>query len=160
MTANPVTPPSSYVTLGVGEDRFAVGVQTVREILDNSRPMAHLPNAPAFLQGVIDVRGCMVPVVDLCLKLGLPASTPTDDTRILVLDFTLVGRVLVVGLLVDRVFEVAEMQTDDLNVVPDIGIHWKSEFIQAIGRLDGRFIVILDLEHLFNSTEIASLKLQ
>ncbi|MBF0138864.1 MAG: chemotaxis protein CheW [Magnetococcales bacterium] len=160
MTADPVAKVLSYVTLGVGKDRFAVGVQTVREILDNSRPMAHLPNAPAFLQGVIDVRDCMVPVVDLRLKLGLPASTPTDDTRILVLDFAFVGRTLVIGLLVDRVFEVAEMQTDNLNVVPDIGMRWKSDLIQAIGRLDGRFIVILDLERLFSDTEIALLQLQ
>lgn len=152
--------PASFVTLGIGEDRFAVGVHTVREILDNSRPVAHLPNAPAFLRGVIDVRGCMVPVVDLRMKLGLPTGGHTDDTRILVLDLTIADRSLVVGLQVDRVFEVAEFQTNSLNTAPDIGVRWNSAFIKAIGRWDGRFVVILDLEHLFSSLEIACLHLE
>lgn len=150
--------PLSYVILGVGEDRFAVEVQVVREILDNSRPIAHLPNAPAFLCGIIDVRGCTVPVIDLRMKLGLPTVAMTDDTRILVLDVAIAGRTLVIGLRVDRVFGVDEFVTSDLNSAPDIGVRWKAEAIKAIGRLNDTFVIIFDLQHMFTTHEIASLQ--
>src|ERR1700758_3955109 len=126
-TAN-ATP--NYVTLGVGDEIFAVDVAIVREILAY-RTVAHLPNAPPFLVGVIDVRGCTVPVIALRLKLGLPAVSITDDTRILVLEIDVKGRQLVVGLLADRVFEVAEFEIDGLEAAPDVGVRWKSEYIRG-----------------------------
>ena len=149
---------SSFVTLGVGADRFAVAVHIVREILDNSRPIAYLPNAPSFLCGVIDVRGCTVPVIDLRVKLGVPATPVTDDTRILVLDLVIENRKLVIGMLVDRVFEVAEFGRDDLDTAPDIGVRWQSDYIKAIGRLRDDFVVIFDMQHLFSTHDIASLQ--
>ena len=148
---------SNYVTLGVGDEIFAVDVANVREILAY-RTVAHLPNAPPFLVGVIDVRGCTVPVIALRLKLGLPAVSITDDARILVLEIAVEGRQLVVGLLVDRVFEVAEFEIDGLESAPDIGVRWKSEYIRGIGRLRGEFVIIFDMEHLLSSEDVASLQ--
>jgi purine-binding chemotaxis protein CheW len=148
---------SNYVTLGVGDEIFAVDVAIVREILAY-RTVAHLPNAPPFLVGVIDVRGCTVPVIALRLKLGLPAVSITDDTRILVLEIDVKGRQLVVGLLADRVFEVAEFEIDGLEAAPDVGVRWKSEYIRGIGRLRGEFVIIFDMEHLLSSEDVASLQ--
>jgi purine-binding chemotaxis protein CheW len=148
---------SNYVTLGVGDEIFAVDVAIVREILAY-RTVAHLPNAPPFLVGVIDVRGCTVPVIALRLKLGLPAVSITDDTRILVLEIDVEGRQLVVGLLADQVFEVAEFEIDGLEAAPDVGVRWKSEYIRGIGRLRGEFVIIFDMEHLLSSEDVASLQ--
>ena len=148
---------SNYVTLGVGDEIFAVDVAIVREILAY-RTVAHLPNAPPFLVGVIDVRGCTVPVIALRLKLCLPAVSITDDTRILVLEIDVEGRQLVVGLLADRVFEVAEFEIDGLEAAPDVGVRWKSEYIRGIGRLRGEFVIIFDMEHLLSSEDVASLQ--
>jgi len=148
---------SNYVTLGIGGEIFAVDVAIVREILAY-RTVAHLPNAPPFLVGVIDVRGCTVPVIALRLKLGLPAASITDDTRILVLEIDVKGRQLVVGLLADRVFEVAEFEIDGLEAAPDVGVRWKSEYIRGIGRLRGEFVIIFDMEHLLSSEDVASLQ--
>jgi purine-binding chemotaxis protein CheW len=148
---------SNYVTLGVGDEIFAVDVAIVREILAY-RTVAHLPNAPPFLVGVIDVRGCTVPVIALRLKLGLPAASITDDTRILVLEIDVKGRQLVVGLLADQVFEVAEFEIDGLEAAPDVGVRWKSEYIRGIGRLRGEFVIIFDMEHLLSSEDVASLQ--
>jgi purine-binding chemotaxis protein CheW len=148
---------SNYVTLGVGDEIFAVDVAIVREILAY-RTVAHLPNAPPFLVGVIDVRGCTVPVIALRLKLGLPAVSITDDTRILVLEINVKGRQLVVGLLADQVFEVAEFEIDGLEAAPDVGVRWKSEYIRGIGRLRGEFVIIFDMEHLLSSEDVASLQ--
>jgi purine-binding chemotaxis protein CheW len=149
--------PSNYVTLGVGDEIFAVDVAIVREILAY-RTIAHLPNAPPFLVGVIDVRGCTVPVIALRLKLGLPAVSITDDTRILVLEIDVEGRQLVVGLLADRVFEVAEFEIDGLEAAPDVGVRWKSEYIRGIGRLRGNLVIIFDMEHLLSSEDVASMQ--
>ncbi|MEO5349908.1 MAG: chemotaxis protein CheW [Magnetococcus sp. YQC-3] len=150
---------SSYVTLGVGDGRFAVEVKIVREILDNSRPVAHLPNAPSFLRGVIDVRGCTVPVLDLRVKLGLPATTTTEDTRILVLDLPVGDRNLVIGMQVERVFEVAEFGLNALDAAPDIGVQWQSDYIKGIGRLHDHFVVVFDMQKLFTSHDVASIPL-
>ena len=155
----PISPTttSSYVTLGVGDETFAVDVGLVHEILDY-RAVAHLPNAPAFLVGVIDVRGRTVPVVDLRSKLGFPPAPVTDQSRILVLELGVDGRRLVIGLLADRVFEVAEFETSGLESAPDVGLHWKSDYIRAIGRLRGTFVIIFDMEHLFGSDDVARLQ--
>ena len=146
---------SNYVTVGVGDEIFAVDVANVREILAY-RTVVHLPNAPAFLVGVIDVRGCTVPVIALRLKLGLPAVSITDDTRILVLEIDVEGRQLVVGLLADQVFEVAEFEIEGLEAAPDVGVRWKSEYIRGIGRLRGNLVIIFDMEHLLSSEDVAS----
>lgn len=149
--------PSSYVTVGIDDETFAIDVTYVREILDH-RDITRLPHAPPYLIGVIDVRDCTVPVVDLRIKLGLPPSSATEHTRILVLELTVQGRPLVIGLKTDRVFEVAEFDTHGLDSAPDVGVQWKSEYIQAIGRLRGTFVILFDMERLFGSDEVASLQ--
>lgn len=145
-----------FVTLGVDREIFAVGVDAVREILD-PRPMAALPHAPAFLSGIIDVRGQAVPVLDLRQKLGLPPAPLTEHSRIVVIEVALPGRELVLGLLTDRVFEVTELDDDSAGDAPDIGVRWRSDYIRAIGRRQGRFVIVFELARLFGSEEAALL---
>lgn len=145
-----------FVTLGVEREIFAVGVEAVREILD-PRPMAALPHAPAFLSGIIDVRGDAVPVLDLRRKLGLAPAPLTEHTRIVVIEVPMPGRDLVLGLLTDRVFEVTELDDDSAGEAPDIGVRWRSDYIRAIGRRQGRFVIVFDLARLFGSEEAALL---
>src|SRR5580658_6278009 len=97
---------TQFVTLGIDREVFAVPVDIVLEILD-MRQMFRVPDAPAHLAGLIDVRGRSVPVIDLRVKLGLPAVAATESTRIMVLEVPVVGRQIVLGLIADRVFEVA-----------------------------------------------------
>jgi purine-binding chemotaxis protein CheW len=151
MTRAPTT--SSYVTLALGEEVLAVEVGIVREILDNI-PITRLPIAPPFLSGVIDVRGATVPVIDLRVKLGLPPAPATQDTRILIVNLPHEGRDLVIGLHVERVFEVAEFETEALQGLPDIGQRWESEYIKGIGRLREQFVIIFDPLKLFTSREM------
>jgi purine-binding chemotaxis protein CheW len=154
MTRGPTA--SSYVTLALGEEVLAIEVEIVREILD-SIPITRLPIAPPYLSGVIDVRGATVPVIDLRVKLGLPPAPATQDTRILIVNLTHEGRDLVIGLHVERVFEVAEFETEALQTVPDIGERWESEYIRAIGRLREQFVIIVDPLKLFTSHQIDSI---
>ncbi|MBC7952539.1 MAG: chemotaxis protein CheW [Rhodospirillaceae bacterium] len=143
---------SQYVTLGLDREVFAVEVHRVREILDVP-PIAKLPNGPAYLLGMIDVRGECVPVIDLRAKLGFAPAAHTLQTRILVLEVEVCERRLVMGLLADRVFEVTPL--DGVEAPPDIGVRWHSEYIQGIGRRGDTFVVVFDLTRLFSSDDIA-----
>ena len=144
---------TSYVTLALGQEVCAVEVGIVREILDTG-PITRVPNAPSFLAGVIDVRGSTVPVIDLRVKLGMISAPVTPDTRILVTDLSVDGRVLSVGLQVERVFEVAQFEAGSLQSPPDVGGGWRSEYIKAIGRLRGDLVIVFDLPNLFSAREI------
>ncbi|HVI51877.1 MAG TPA: chemotaxis protein CheW [Candidatus Sulfotelmatobacter sp.] len=141
-----------YVTLGIDGEVFAVEVEMVREILD-MRPVSRVPNAPSFMMGMIDVRGHTVPVICLRSKLGLPAVPPTEHTRIVVLEIPLGDHTRTMGLIADQVFEVTPLPEGGMETAPDIGTRWSSEYIQAIGRRNGAFVIVFDLTHLFSSDE-------
>jgi purine-binding chemotaxis protein CheW len=142
-----------YVTLGLDREIFAVPVGKVREILE-VRPISRLPHAPDYLLGIIDVRGCSVPVIDLRLKLGLPPVETTVATRILVLEVAVRDRGLVLGLLVDKVFEVTALDGDTMDPPPDIGMRWRSDYITAVARRGDAFVIVFDLSKLFTATEL------
>ena len=147
---------AQYVTLGVADELFAAPVEKVQEILD-MRPIARLPQAPETLLGMIDVRGQGIPVVDLRLTLGLPAAPDNENTRIIVL--ALAGRDggdLRLGLRADRVFEVTLLDDDSLDPPPAISGDWSGHCIAGIGRRNGRFVTVLDLERLLGSFEPSS----
>jgi purine-binding chemotaxis protein CheW len=148
---------SQFVTLGLDSERFAVPVGMVREILDIRQPF-RIPEAPPHLAGLIDVRGRAVPLIDLRLKLGLPPRAATADTRILVLDVPLDGRVLSLGLIADRVFEVAALDAGSLAPPPEIGTSWACGYIQGIGRRGDSFVVILDIARLLSGDSAALLR--
>lgn len=150
-----------FVTLGLGAEVFAVSVAHVREILDYQAPFA-IPEGPDYLMGLTDVRGRATPTIDLRLKLGLPPIAPTGATRILVLDVQLSDRVLSLGLVADRVIEVIAFSDDQIEAAPDIGVPWRSEYIQGVVRRDtpsgsGGFVVIFDLSRLLTSQDAAAL---
>jgi purine-binding chemotaxis protein CheW len=145
---------TQFVTLGIDREVFAVPVDTVLEILD-MRELFRIPDAPAHLAGLIDVRGRSVPVIDLRVKLGLPAASVTEGTRIMVLEIPLAGRQLVLGLIADRVYEVASLDDGRLEPPPDIGTKWHSEYISGVGRRGEHFVVAFNLARLFASDEHA-----
>ena len=152
---------SQFVTLGLGPEVFAVSVAHVREILDYQAPFA-IPEGPDYLLGLTDVRGRGTPTIDLRLKLGLPRAEPTGTTRILVLDVPLADRLLSLGLVADRVIEVVSFSESQIEAAPDIGVPWRSEYIQGVVRRDtasgnSGFVVIFDLERLLTSQDAAAL---
>lgn len=145
---------SQYVTLGIAEDIFAAPVERVQEILE-VQAVSRMPNAPAWFLGMIEVRGQGVPVIDLRLKLGLGAVDDTVNTRIVVLQVSVDGRELTLGLKTDRVFEVAVLDEAELEQPPEIGVRWNSDLIAGIGRRNGKFVTVLDLNRLFGVAEVA-----
>lgn len=145
------------VTFGMDESLFALPVALVQEILD-PRTVARLPNAPSYLQGVIDVRGSSVVVIDFRLLLGEPARTDRTDTRIMVLQLDRNDGALHIALRVDRVIEVTGLDDGRLESLAEAAlIDWDQRMVRGIGRRNGGFVTVLRVEGLFDSEVMAAL---
>jgi purine-binding chemotaxis protein CheW len=144
-----------YVTFALDREVFAVPVALVREILD-FRQAFRIPNGPDYLLGLTDVRGHGVPTIDLRVRLGLAKTEPTPHTRILVINATIDGRELTLGLVADRVFEVSTFAHSQMEAAPDIGVSWSSSYIAGVVRRQTDFVVLLDISRLFSGGSMAS----
>lgn len=145
---------TQFVTFSLDNEVFAVPVSVVREILDHEEAFK-IPHGPEYLLGLRDVRGQGVPVIDLRLRLGMTKTEKTPHTRALVLDVPIGEKILTLGLVADRVFEVTPFRTEEIEGPPDIGVRWPSDYIAGVVRRNGGFVVIVDLARLFSSTEMA-----
>lgn len=135
--------------LGLGGEFFAIEASAVREILDPVS-VTDVPGARAFVSGVINVRGRIVPLADLRVQFEMPVTPPTTDTRIVVLEIDLDGDPTVVGILADKVYEVTQIAAGALEEAPRIGMRWRPEFIRYIGKRRDDFIVVPDLNRVLN----------
>ena len=145
---------SQYLTFKLGAEMFALDVSNVREVLDFTT-ITKVPRAPEFMRGVINVRGSVVPVIDLHIKFGLPAVERTVDTRIVVMEIDLDGDATVIGALADAVQNVMEIDPDQIEKTPAVGSDWDRDLIKGIGKHDDKFIMILDVNRLFSTNELA-----
>ncbi len=143
---------AQYVTFSLGDEVFAVPVGVVREILDHEDPFK-IPNGPEYLLGLRDVRGQGVPVMDLRLKLGLTKTVATQHTRVLVMDIPLADRMLTLGMVADRVYEVTPFRQDQIEQAPDIGSTWRSDYIAGVVRREQGFVVLVDLASLLSDRD-------
>lgn len=143
-----------YVTFSLGEELFGVEVTRTREILSVT-PVTRVPQTPEYLLGVINLRGQVVPVVDMRLKLGLPAGEETEDTCIIVVEVQIDGEAIVVGALADAVREVLEVRSDQIEPAPRLGTRLKTEFISGMGKVGEQFLILLNIDRVFNSDELA-----
>jgi len=141
-----------YVTFGLGDEIFAAPVSLVREILTYQAP-SRIPNGPPYLLGLTDVRGRGVPTADLRIRLGMAPVEPTLNTRILVLDIPVEERILSLGLVADRVYEVTGFAVDEIEPSPDIGVKWRSDYISGVVRRPDGFVVLIDLARLLSTTD-------
>ena len=154
--ASSLSDEAQFVTFALGKEVFAVPVGVVREILDYEE-VFRIPNGPDYLLGLRDVRGQGVPTIDLRLKLGLSRTEPTPSTRVLVLDVPLESRVLSLGMVADKVFEVIPFRRSQIEAAPEIGVRWGSDYIAGVVRRDEGFVVIVDLARLLSSNDTALL---
>lgn len=140
------------VTFGLGQEVFAVPVPLVREILDYKEPF-RIPNGPDHFLGLIDVRGEGIPTIDLRLRLGMPKAEPTVLTRILILEVPRVGRTLTIGLLIDKALSVSVFPRSAIETSPDIGVAWRSEYIEGVVREETGFVVLIDIARILTSQD-------
>jgi purine-binding chemotaxis protein CheW len=145
---------SQYMTFKLGDELFALNVAQVREVLEISQ-ITKVPTAPEYMRGVVNVRGQAIPVVDLRLRFGLPRSADTVNTRIIVMELELDGETTVLGGIADSVHEVIELEPGNIDPPPRIAMRWRTEFIQGMGKRGDEFIILLDVNAVFSSEELA-----
>ena len=154
MNDNNAASSQQYVTFSLGDELFGVEVTRAREILSVT-PVTRVPQTPDYLLGVINLRGQVVPVVDMRLKLGLPAGEETEDTCIIVVEVLVDGESIVVGALADAVREVLEIRSDQVEPAPRLGTRLKTEFIAGMGNVNEQFLILLNIDRVFSSEELA-----
>lgn len=138
------------LTFGLQDEVFALDAEIVREILDVI-PITEVPGAPAFVGGLINVRGKVVPLADMRLKFGMQPIEPTPDTRIVVVEIPLDGEPTIIGLLADKVYEVSEISGASIEDAPEIGMKWRPDFVSGIGKRGDDFIIIPNIGRIFAS---------
>jgi len=151
-----ITETRQYMTFKLGGESFAINVAQVREVLEVSQ-ITRVPTAPDYIRGVVNVRGQATPVVDLRLKFGLPQAADTVNTRIIVMELELDGEETVLGGIADSVHEVIELEPSNIDPPPRIAMRWRTDFIQGMGKRGDEFIIILDVNAVFSSDELAAL---
>lgn len=138
------------LTVGLDREVFALDAGRVSEILD-SVPVTEVPNARPYVSGVINVRGKVVPLADLRLRFGMERAAASLDTRIVVIEVDLGGEPTTVGILADKVYEVTEIAGASIEETPRVGMRWRPEFIKGIGKKDADFVIVLDIDRVFNT---------
>lgn len=158
MSVAVITETKQYLTFKMNEEIFAVDVSRVREILELS-PITKIPKSSEFMRGVINVRGSIIPIVDLKLSFSMGKTEEKEDTCIVVMEiFQDRDDIIVVGILADSVQEVIKMDAEIIEAVPKIGIKVDADFIQGMGKIDDQFVIILDIDKIFSLNELLNVK--
>lgn len=141
-----------YLTFRLAKETFAVDVAKVREILDFVT-ITKVPQTPDFMRGVINLRGSVVPVVDMKLKFGMEPTEKTVNTCIVVLEVNIDKETTIVGALADSVQEVVDLDPSQIEPPPRIGMNLSIDFIKGMGKLNDEFVIILDTDEIFSFAE-------
>jgi purine-binding chemotaxis protein CheW len=147
---------NQYLTFTLDNEQYAIGVGKVREVLEHTK-ITKLPRTAEFMKGIINLRGAGVPVIDLRLKFGLIGTSITKDTSIIVMEVDGEDGKVVVGALADAVHEVVEIDGKDIEPAPRFGTRLAAEFIKGVGKKDELFIIILDIDRIFNAEDMSLL---
>ena len=138
------------LTLRLDDEIVAIDAEAVREILDLV-PITFVPNASAFAQGVINVRGRVVPLADLRVALGMNRPDVTEDTRIIVVESEIDREPTIIGILADKVYDVTDIDSSSIEEVPKVGTRWRADYVTGVGKRNGQFVIIPNLQRIFET---------
>ncbi len=153
MSVSSITETNQYLTFKLEDEVFALDIGKVREVLDFTA-IAKVPQTPDFMLGVINLRGTVVPVVDMRLKFKMTRTETTVNTCIIIFEIEIEGEATVMGALVDSVQEVLDLGPDQIEPPPRIGTRLNTKFIKGMGKRDNHFIMILNIDNVFSSEEL------
>jgi purine-binding chemotaxis protein CheW len=148
---------ATYLTFTLGDEQYAVDVTKAREVLEITS-ITKVPRTPAFMRGVINLRGSVVPVCDMKTKFGMGETGRTVDSRVVVMEIVYGGENAVVGVLADSVQEVIELDAGQIEPPPKIGMSIDTEFIRGMGKRNDDFIIILDIDRVFSPEDMAHME--
>lgn len=157
MEAADVLKTSQYLAFRLDEEIFAFDISKVREVLEYST-VTKVPQTPEMMRGVINLRGSVVPVIDMRIKFGMGETAKTVDTVVIIIEIDFDGETALIGALVDSVKEVISLDADHIEPPPRIGSRFNTELIKGMGKQDAQFIIILDIEKIFSSDELEAVQ--
>ncbi len=143
-----------YLSFKLGDEVFALDIGKVREVLEFTT-VTKVPQTPDFMRGVINLRGGVVPVIDMKLKFGMDETEKDINTCVIITEVEMDdGELTVLGALADSVQEVFDMHEEDIEPAPKLGTHLNTEFLKGMGKKDDEFILILDIDRVFSLDEL------
>jgi len=154
MSVAEISETTQYLTFKLEDEVFALDIAKVREVLEYTT-VTKVPRTPDFMCGVINLRGGVVPVVNMRLKFDMPDAEKTVNTCIIIVEVTIEGETTVLGALADSVQEVMDLEPDQIEPAPRIGTRLRTDFIKGMGKHDNKFIMILDIDKVFSADELA-----
>jgi purine-binding chemotaxis protein CheW len=146
------TEPRQFLGFHVGSEEYGIGILRVREILEYDT-VTTMPDTPPSIRGVINLRGRVVPVMDLAVRFGLPRASVTSRSCVVIVEVTAGGEPAVMGLMVDAVHQVMELSPSDIETPPSFGTRADIQYLRGLGRAGKRFLLLLDIERLFADGE-------
>jgi purine-binding chemotaxis protein CheW len=153
MEAKELLETNQYLAFNLDKEVFAFDISKVREVLEFV-VVTKVPQTPDMMKGVINLRGSVVPVVDMRIKFGMGETEKTVNTVIIIIEIDLDGTSTMIGALVDSVQEVIDLDSEQIEPPPQIGTKLNTDFIRGMGKQDGQFLIILDIEKIFSSEEL------
>jgi purine-binding chemotaxis protein CheW len=142
-----------YLSFFIAGEEYALGILQVREIIEYDT-VTRVPSAPEWIRGVTNLRGSVLPVVDLAMKFGFPSSTPHRRSCIVVVEVTFQGERLVMGVMTDAVGQVLELGPGDVEPPPAFGTPIHADYLIGMGRAGKKFILLLDIDRVLNAQEL------
>jgi purine-binding chemotaxis protein CheW len=142
-----------YLTFFIRREEYAVSILRVKEIIEYET-VTRVPTTPLHVRGVINLRGAVLPVVDLAAKFGHPESEPSRTTCIVVVETQLRGQTIVVGVVADAVSEVVALPAGQIEPPPPFGTNVHVDFLVGMGKLDGRLVLVLDIDRILSPVEL------
>ena len=146
-----------YLTFTLAEETFAIEIVKVREVIDYVH-LTRVPRMPVFLRGVINLRGSVVPVIDLRLILSMPSVEKTVDTCIIIAEVNMDGEPLHLGMLADSVQEVIDIDPSQIDPPPRLGSMLNTDFIRGMGKRGEGFFIILNIDQVLSSDDMAGIE--
>lgn len=143
-----------YLTFFIRGEEYAIGILRVREILEYET-VTRVPTTPVHVRGVINLRGSVMPVIDLAAKFGHGETVPAQTTCVVVVETRLRDELVTVGLMADAVSEVVDIAAAAIEPPPSFGTHVRIDFLTGMGKLDGRLVLVLDIDRILSPVEIA-----
>lgn len=157
MSIAEISQTTQYLTFKLQDEIFALDISIVREVLDFTI-VTKVPGTPDFMRGVINLRGSVVPVIDLRLKFGMTVTEKTVNTCVIIVEVKVNDETVILGVLADAVQEVMDLENDQIEPAPRIGTHLKTDFLKGMGKHKDCFLMLLDIDKVFSSNEFLEIQ--
>ncbi len=145
-----------YLTFNLGHEVFAINILNIKEIIEYGN-LTEVPKMPGFIRGVINLRGAVVPVIDMAARFDKPSADITRKTCIVIIEVAHEDAQQVVGVMVDAVNEVLDIEASEIEPAPTFGANIRADFIEGMGKIAGKFVIILNVNKVLSVGEIAEL---